>query len=853
MTETEVAFAPTKLDTRRRRVPPVVVGLAILALLVLAVAKPWGGGDPGASLDPSAAAVAAASQSGQPASSPDSSAEAEPTLVLAPGGIQGPPRLGAWGISVGTDILGSSTFEWANWSQWVPLEPVSERPEPPIRDPQPIGTDCASVPTVPAAPTVLGITVPEGTSTDFSVLGWFTNGPWAATVDEQLSRIDIPGRSEFAALARRDGLRFPDGRYELHLLTPDHVTALGFCIASGAPGSGAGGLDQEMTDRIVQDLAPYSGAWGVGTGGNGPRLVRDEPWTDWVAVDPRGLLGRGQPDVVAGHGAVHVRPASAGRPVPGGDHRPGCARAGLARRGVVDGRLGHRLARSRRQADLAARQSRDRLPGARGRDEMAGRPLRVRRPGRGSPRVADRLHRRPLRSVPAVQVVATRRRLSSGHMARLLSRKVPLAELHCHLGGAVTPAIMWGIAHAQGIRLPTKDYWEFRDMITVSSKRAQLRRLPPALPLDRAHPVVPDRGRAGGLRGRRRRVPQEQRHDDGAPLQPDEAEPRRRAGPRPHHRRGRARDGPGDPRVPGQAGPDLLPRPGVPVRAQRDPRARRRSPGATGASSASTSPAPRSATFRIADYRRLYRRARQYGLGLTVHTGEAGPVDEVARVVELLEPDRIGHGVKAAYDPRAMAMIRERGIVLEICPTSNINTQVVSGWDEFRWIFDQFRRNEVRFTINTDGPEMLKTYIRDELATLGPARDPLARGPGAGGRDLARGLVRAQCLGRPAARPRARAAATSWSARRPDTRRAAQAAGVSRRSVVGGLADPVRAAAIAGHDVRLADDVRAQHLGEHLELRRARAGWLRRDPEDRAVVLARGGPTPSSCDGRAAR
>ena len=42
-------------------------------------------------------------------------------------------------------------------------------------------------------------------------------------------------------------------------------------------------------------------------------------------------------------------------------------------------------------------------------------------------------------------------------MASQLSRKIPFAELHCHLGGAVTPAIMWSIAHSQGIKLPTRD------------------------------------------------------------------------------------------------------------------------------------------------------------------------------------------------------------------------------------------------------------------------------------------------------------------------------------------------------------------------------------------------------------
>ena len=132
-------------------------------------------------------------------------------------------------------------------------------------------------------------------------------------------------------------------------------------------------------------------------------------------------------------------------------------------------------------------------------------------------------------------------------MARKLSRKVPLAELHCHLGGAVTPAIMWSIAHAQGIKLPTRDYWEFRDTITVSPTRA--RSFDGYLQLFHWTELIQslaDRRRAGRLRGRRRRLPQEQRHDDGAPLQPDEAEPRRRAGPRPHHRGGGPRHGPGD-------------------------------------------------------------------------------------------------------------------------------------------------------------------------------------------------------------------------------------------------------------------------------------------------------------------
>jgi adenosine deaminase len=300
-----------------------------------------------------------------------------------------------------------------------------------------------------------------------------------------------------------------------------------------------------------------------------------------------------------------------------------------------------------------------------------------------------------------------------------LSRKVPLAELHCHLGAAVTPSIMWSISHAQGIKLPTRDYWEFRDLITVHPRRPKsfdgYLQLFHWTELIQSSPIAVERAVyevIGGAYRKNNVTTMELRFN---PMK------RNRGGEQDLDHiiaaaaRGMDRATLEYPVKPGlifcldRAFPYELNE----IIAEKAIAWRDR--GVIGIDIAG----PESATFRVADYRRLFRKARQYGLGLTVHTGESGPVEEVARVIELLEPDRIGHGVKAAYDPRAMAMLRDRGIVLEICPTSNLNTGVVSGWDEFRWIFDQFRRNDVRFTISTDGPEMLKTYIRDEMATLG--------------------------------------------------------------------------------------------------------------------------------------
>jgi adenosine deaminase len=299
-----------------------------------------------------------------------------------------------------------------------------------------------------------------------------------------------------------------------------------------------------------------------------------------------------------------------------------------------------------------------------------------------------------------------------------LSRKIPLTELHCHLGGAVAPAIMWGIAHSQGIRLPSKDYWEFREMITVSRRHGRsfegYLRLFHWTELIQSSPLAVERSVyevVGGAYRKNNITTVELRFN---PMK------RNRGGEQDlDHIISAAIRGMDRAMLEYPVKPGLLlcldrtfPRHLNEIIAEKAIAYRNR--GVVGVDIAG----PESDGFHPLEYSALFKRLREKGLGTTVHTGESGPVEEIAHVVEHLEPDRIGHGVKAAYDPRTMAMIRERGITLEVCPTSNLNSRVVSGWDEIAWIFDTFRQNGIRYTINTDGPEMLKTYIRDELASL---------------------------------------------------------------------------------------------------------------------------------------
>ena len=117
----------------------------------------------------------------------------------------------------------------------------------------------------------------------------------------------------------------------------------------------------------------------------------------------------------------------------------------------------------------------------------------------------------------------------------------------------------------------------------------------------------------------------------------------------------------------------------------------------------------------------MVERAREGGLGVTIHVGEEGGelgVAELDEVVRVLRPDRIGHGILAARQPALMERIRDAGIVLELCPTSNLLTKALPDEEALRRTFRAFVEHGVQFTIATDGPEMMRTRLRDEYELL---------------------------------------------------------------------------------------------------------------------------------------
>ncbi len=301
------------------------------------------------------------------------------------------------------------------------------------------------------------------------------------------------------------------------------------------------------------------------------------------------------------------------------------------------------------------------------------------------------------------------------------SNRVPLAELHSHLGGAVDAAILWTLAHEQGIKLPTKNYWEFEQMVTISPRKhlqgvtaldkekyhwTELIQSSPLAMEPTVHETIggayranhvvvheirynPMKRNRGGERDLDHIILSSIRGLEQAMLEYDEV----------------------------RAGIVLMLDRSFNVKLneiiyQKALKYQHR--GVVGIDIAG----PQTKGFRMRDYIELFQDAKRHGLGVTIHTGEEGELTEMKLVADKIEPHRVGHGFLASNDRDLMRMLVDKGIVLELCPTSNLNIGVIGSVAKLRKIYRTLYEARVPITINTDGPEMHGTTLWQEFAFL---------------------------------------------------------------------------------------------------------------------------------------
>jgi len=297
----------------------------------------------------------------------------------------------------------------------------------------------------------------------------------------------------------------------------------------------------------------------------------------------------------------------------------------------------------------------------------------------------------------------------------LHSKRPELAELHFHLGQSVDPHVLWSIAHEQGIRLPSKDYWEFYRLVTMEKEKVtweDYHALFKWTELIQSSPVAMERAVYEVVSGAYRA--------NNITLMEPSFNPmfRNREGERDLDQiilaalRGMERALAEFPTV--RVGLIFI----LDRRLSHEMNAiivrkaiKYRARGVVGIDIAG----PSADGFRYDDYADLYRAARDAGLKTTVHTGEDGTVEEMEHVLSVLPLDRVNHGFRAYTSPSVMQTLRERGLTLCLAPTSNMSLGFIKDMPHLKEILRTLFDNSVKFCINTDNPSMLKTNLSKEL------------------------------------------------------------------------------------------------------------------------------------------
>jgi adenosine deaminase len=111
-----------------------------------------------------------------------------------------------------------------------------------------------------------------------------------------------------------------------------------------------------------------------------------------------------------------------------------------------------------------------------------------------------------------------------------------------------------------------------------------------------------------------------------------------------------------------------------------------------------------------------FRLAAQAGLGRRAHAGEGAGAPSVWDCLHRLDVQRIAHGVRAVEDPALVAHLAQTGVVLDICPTSNVRTGLAPSVAAHP--IRTLHEAGVRVTVSSDDPLLFATTVTEELAHL---------------------------------------------------------------------------------------------------------------------------------------
>lgn len=114
------------------------------------------------------------------------------------------------------------------------------------------------------------------------------------------------------------------------------------------------------------------------------------------------------------------------------------------------------------------------------------------------------------------------------------------------------------------------------------------------------------------------------------------------------------------------------------------------------------------------DHAPHFRRAKEAGLNVTIHAAESGPPERVREAVEHFGADRVGHAVNAVRDVRMLDLLKERGVGVEACLTSNVQTRTAGTYATHpAWIY---LLENVPVCLNTDNRMLADTTMAKETA-----------------------------------------------------------------------------------------------------------------------------------------